>query len=113
MCGLRQVVSHQEKQEKERKKNSVKNEIREIQLSCTIADNDLNVKSKKGKEFLEEGSKIKCVIQLKGRQRSMPEQGELILLKYADVLSEVGSPESLPKLEGSRWLMIMKPKKKN
>jgi translation initiation factor IF-3 len=101
----------QEKLEKERKKNSTKVEIKEIQLSCTIADNDLNTKSKKAKEFLEEANKVKCVIQLKGRQKGMPEQGELVMLKFAEILAEVGAPEALPKLEGSRWIMMIKPKK--
>src|SRR5579864_5794669 len=89
-----------EKAEKEKKKNSVKNETKEIQLSCTIAVNDLNTKSKKAIEFLEEGDKVKCVVQLKGRQKAMPEQGELVLLKFAEALSEIGQPEFLPKLEG-------------
>jgi translation initiation factor IF-3 len=102
-----------EKSEKEKKKSNIRNEVREIQLSCTIAVNDINTKSKKAKEFLEDGDKVKCVIQLKGRQKSMPEQGELVLLKFAEILAEVGQPEFLPKLEGGRWLMLMKPKKKS
>jgi translation initiation factor IF-3 len=102
---------HQEKLEKERKRNSTKVEIKEIQLSCTIADNDLNTKAKKGKEFLEDENKVKCVIQLKGRQKGMPEQGELVMLKFAQILSDVGTPESMPKLDGSRWIMMLKPKK--
>ena len=80
-------------------------------MSCSIADNDLNTKSKKAKEFLEDGNKVKCVVQLKGRQKAMPEQGEIVMLKFANILSSVGSPESLPKLDGGKWLMILKPKK--
>ena len=49
---------------------------------------------------------------LKGRQKAMPERGELVMLKFAEILGEVGSPEALPKLDGSRWLMTMKPKSK-
>jgi translation initiation factor IF-3 len=103
---------NQEKLEKERKKNSSKVEIKEIQLSCTISDNDLNTKAKKAKEFLEDDNKVKCVIQLKGRQKGMPEQGELVMLKFADILLEFGSPEAMPKLESSKWLMMLKPKSK-
>jgi translation initiation factor IF-3 len=101
-----------ERSEKEKRKNTSKNETKEIQLSCTIASNDLNTKSKKALEFLEDGSKVKCVVQLKGRQKAMPEQGELVLLKFAEILSDIGQLEFLPKLEGGRWLMIIKPKKK-
>jgi translation initiation factor IF-3 len=102
---------NQEKQEKERRKNSSKNETREIQLSVSIADNDLNTKAKKAKEFLLSDNKVKCVIQLKGRQKAMPEQGELVMLKFANTLADVGTPESMPKLDGGRWIMILKSKK--
>ena len=101
-----------EKAEKERKKNTTKVEIKEIQLSCEIADHDLITKSRKGEEFLMEGDKIKCVISLKGRQKAMPERGELVMLRFAEILTDVGTLEALPKLEGSRWIMTLKPKKK-
>ena len=102
-----------EKAEKEKKRNTIKSVTKEIQLSPEISENDLNTKIRKGKEFLEEGNKIKCVLQLKGRQKAMPERGEVVLLKYALGLDDVGSPENLPRLEGGgKWLMIMKPKKK-
>ena len=103
---------NQEKIERERRKNSAKTEIKEIQLSCTISDNDLTTKSRKAKEFLEDDNKVKCVIQLKGRQKGMPEQGQLVMLKFADILLQVGIPESMPRLDGSRWIMIMKPSMK-
>lgn len=99
-----------EKAEKLKKKNSHRSELKEIQLSATIADNDLLTKSRKANEFLSEGNKVKCVLQLKGRQKAMPEQGELVLLKFAQSC-ESGIPENMPKLEGGRWLMILKPKK--
>jgi translation initiation factor IF-3 len=105
-------IYDQEKAEREKKKNAVKNEIREIQLSCEIADHDLETKARKAHEFLEEGDKVKCVIMLKGRQKAMPERGELVMLKFAESLSEIGAPEALPKLDGERWLMTMKPKSK-
>jgi len=100
-----------DKAEKEKKRASAKNELKEIQLSCEIADHDLQTKSRKGAEFLENGDKIKCVIQLKGRQKAMPERGEIVMLKFADILSEFGMPEMMPKMDGSRWIMIIKPKK--
>ena len=102
-----------EKKEKEKKKNTVKVVIKEIQLSTEISENDLNTKARKGREFLEEGNKIKCVIQLKGRQKATPERGQIVMLKFASSLEDVGTAENLPKLEGSRWLMMMKAKKKS
>lgn len=101
-----------EKAEKEKKRNSSKTVMKEIQLSPNIGENDLLTKAKKAKEFLEDQDKVKCVITLKGRQKSMPAAGELVMLKFADTLSEFGLPEALPKMDGNKWLMILKPKKK-
>jgi translation initiation factor IF-3 len=98
-----------EKAEKEKKKNSVKSIIKEIQLSPEISDNDLNTKAKKGLEFLEDGNKIKVVLQLKGRQKATPERGELTMLKFARAVESNGVLEALPKLEGGKWLMMVKP----
>jgi len=101
-----------EKQEKERKKNSQKSDLREMQLSCEIGDHDILTKSKKTRELLTKGDKVKVVIQLKGRQTSMPQRGELVMLKFAQILEEVGTPESMPKLDANKWIMTLKPKKK-
>jgi translation initiation factor IF-3 len=101
-----------EKSEKEKKKNSVKSVTKEIQLSPEISDNDLCTKSRKSKEFLEDGNKVKVVLQLKGRQKATPERGQIVMLKFFTLVEELGVAESLPKLEGSKWHMMIKPKKK-
>jgi translation initiation factor IF-3 len=98
-----------EKAEKEKKRNSVKSITKEIQLSPEISDNDLNTKAKKGLEFLEDGNKIKVVLQLKGRQKATPERGELTMLKFARAIESSGTLESFPKLESGKWLMMVKP----
>lgn len=102
-----------EKAEKERKKNSVKSVLKEIQLSPEIAENDLKVKSKKATEFLQNGDKVKCYLILKGRQRANPERGELTMLRFATLVEEYGTLESMPSLQGNRFNMIIKPKKKS
>lgn len=104
---------HLEKAEKEKKKNSIKSITKEVQLSPGISDNDLNTKARKGKEFLQAGDKVKCVIQLRGRQKGTPQVGEIVMLKFASILDEFGIPEALPKLEGGKWFMLLKPRKKN
>lgn len=101
-----------EKAEKDKKKNAAKSITKEIQLSPEISDHDLGTKGRKGREFLEEGNKVKVVLQLKGRQKGAPERGEIVMLKFFQLLEEVGSAESLPKLESSRWFMMIKPKKR-
>lgn len=102
-----------EKLLKEQKKNAIKSELKEIKLSCEISDHDLEIKAKKGREFLQDNDKVKCVIQLRGRQKGNPDRGQLVMLKFATLLEEFGTPENVPKLESSKWLMILKPKKKN
>lgn len=101
-----------EKLEKEKKKNSNKSQLKEIQLSVNISDHDLETKAKKGREFLRDGDKVKVVISLKGRQKASPERGEIVMLKFAQSVEEFGVPEALPKLESGKWLMMMKTKKK-
>jgi len=102
-----------EKSEKEKKRNSVKSSLKEIQLSVNISDHDLETKSKKGREFLKDGDKVKVVISLKGREKANPERGELVMLKYAQSVEEFGIPENMPKFEGGKWLMLIKTKKKS
>jgi translation initiation factor IF-3 len=106
-------VYWRKKIKKEQKKNSIKSELKEIKLSCNISDHDLEIKARKGREFLLDNDKVKCVIQLKGRQKGNPDRGQLVMLKFATMLDEFGIAENIPKLESSKWLMILKPKKKN
>ena len=101
-----------EKAEKEKKKNTIKSELKEIQLSCEIAINDLLTKSRKAKEFIDDGDKVRCVIQLRGRQKSKPERGESVMNKFYEMIEDVGQLETPLKLENDKWSMIIKAKKK-
>lgn len=100
------------KKEKDNKKSQKVSQLKEIGLTPDIGDHDLETKSRKGKEFLERGDKVKVVLLFKGRAIVFKERGELIMLKFADILKEVGAPEALPKLEGKRMFMIIRPTKK-
>ena len=105
-------IYQQDKLERERKKNAPKNEIKEIQLSVNIGENDFSTMLKRAIGFLKEGAKIKCVLSMKGRQKARPELGEITILKFITELDEFGTPEAFPKMENWRWLTIIKPKKK-
>jgi translation initiation factor IF-3 len=104
-------IYNQEKKKKEMEKNAPKNETKELSFGVFIADHDLQIKAKKAIEFLSGGSKVKCSLLLKSRQKATPEKGELVLLKFSQLVEEYGSLESLPKLEGSKWFCLIKPKK--
>ena len=109
----KKFLYEQEKAEKEKKKLANKSQLKEIQLSVNISDHDLETKSKKGREFLKNGDKVKVVISLKGRQKANPGRGELVMLKFATSVEEFGTPESMPNLESGKWIMMIKVKKKN
>ena len=100
------------KQEQAKKENKgSKSELKEILLSPFIGDHDLNVKIRKAKEFLEDGHKVKLNLPLKSREKAKPEVGELVVLKFLDAVKELGTPETMPKYENSKWFCLIKQKK--
>ena len=101
----------QKKKEKERKANSSKVVIKEIRLSPQTDDHDFEFKLNHAKRFLKEGNKVKVGVFFRGRSIVYKEQGEAQLLKFAEALMDYGKPESMPKLEGKRMLIIITPKK--
>jgi translation initiation factor IF-3 len=102
------------KKEKETKARSAKNILKEIRFGPNTDEHDFNFKVKHAIRFLEEGAKIKAFVHFKGRSIAYKEQGEIILLKFAQELADYGKVELMPKLEGNRMFlhMIPLPKKK-
>ncbi|MBR5298443.1 MAG: translation initiation factor IF-3, partial [Parabacteroides sp.] len=74
-------------------------------------DHDYNFKLKHAKGFLEEGSKVKAYVFFKGRSILFKEQGEVLLLRFANDLEDYGKVEQLPVLEGKRMIIMLSPKK--
>lgn len=98
------------RKEKEMKAKSKSAEVKEIRFTPGTDDHDFDFKSKHAENFLKEGNKVKAYVQFKGRAIMFKERGELLLLKFAERLAEVGQPEALPKMEGKRMLIIFAPK---
>jgi translation initiation factor IF-3 len=98
------------RKEKEMKAKSKSAEVKEIRFTPGTDDHDFDFKSKHAESFLKEGNKVKAYVQFKGRAIMFKERGELLLLKFAERLAEVGQPEALPKMEGKRMLIIFAPK---
>ncbi|MDX2045233.1 MAG: translation initiation factor IF-3 [Chitinophagaceae bacterium] len=98
------------KKEKEQKAKSKSAEVKEIRFTPNTDDHDFDFKSRHAESFLKDGNKVKAYVQFKGRAIMFKERGELLLLKFAERLAEVGQPESLPKLEGKRMMMVVSPK---
>jgi translation initiation factor IF-3 len=98
------------KKEKEMKAKAKTTEMKEIRFTPNTDDHDFDFKSKHAESFLKEGNKVKAYVQFKGRAIMFKDRGELLLLKFADRLKDVGQLESMPKLEGKRMLAIFTPK---
>ena len=98
------------KKEKEMKAKSKVSEVKEIRFTPNTDDHDFDFKAKHAENFLKDGNKVKAYVQFKGRAIQFKERGELVLLKFAERLAEVGQPEALPKLEGKRMFLMLTPK---
>jgi translation initiation factor IF-3 len=102
----------QKKKQKEIKAKAAKVVVKELRLSPNTDEHDFNFKLRHALKFLEEGAKVKIDVFFKGRSIVYKEQGEIILLKFADAIIEAGKIEQMPRLEGKRMIMIIAPKKK-
>lgn len=112
IIGYNKFLYEKKKKDKEQKAKAKQSEIKEIRFTPNTGDHDFDFKSSHAEKFLQEGDKVKCYVQFKGRAIMFQERGELLLLKFAERLAEVGSLESMPKMEGRRMIAIFTPKKK-
>lgn len=102
----------QKKKQKEIKAKSVKVVVKEIRFGPNTDDHDFQFKLRHAEKFLIEGSKVKAFVFFRGRSILFKEQGEILLLKFAQALEEVGKVDQMPTLEGKRMTMFISPKKK-
>lgn len=101
----------QKKRQKEMKAKQVKIEVKEIRFGPQTDDHDYDFKLKHAKGFLSEGDKVKAYVFFRGRSILFKEQGEVLLLRFANDLEEYGKVEAMPVLEGKRMTMFIAPKK--
>jgi translation initiation factor IF-3 len=102
----------QKKKQKEMKAKTVKVVVKEIRFGPQTDEHDFNFKLRHAENFLKDGAKVKAFVFFKGRSILFKEQGEILLLKLATGLEDIGVVEQLPKLEGKRMTMYISPKKK-
>ena len=112
IIDYKKFLYDQKKKQKAIKANAVKTVIKEIRFGPNTEEHDLNFKTKHAMKFLEEGSKVKAFVFFRGRSIVFKDQGEILLLKFAQALEEYGVVEQMPKLEGKRMTMFIAPKKK-
>ena len=112
VMDYQKFLYEQKRKEKEQKAKSVKVVVKEIRLGPQTDDHDFEFKTNHAIRFLKEGSKVKVGVIFKGRSIVYKDQGELILLKFAQAVEEFGKPEQMPKLEGKRMFIVINPIKK-
>lgn len=111
VIDYQKFLYQQRKRQKEQKAKSVKVVVKEIRFGPQTDDHDYDFKLRHAKEFLEEGSKVKAYVFFKGRSILFKEQGEVLLLRFANDLENYGKVEQLPVLEGKRMIIMISPKK--
>jgi len=112
IIDYKKFLYEQKKKQKEIKAKTAKVVVKEIRLGPNTDDHDFNFKLKHAEKFLQDGAKVKVDVFFRGRSIVYKDKGEIILLKFAQALEEIGKVERLPKLEGKRMIMIITPKKK-
>jgi len=112
IIDYQKYLYQQKKKQKEMKAKTVKTVVKEIRFGPNTDDHDYNFKLKHAINFLESGDKVKAFVFFKGRSIVYKEQGEILLLRFAQDLEEYGKVDQLPKLEGKRMIMFLTPKPK-
>ena len=98
------------KKERENRKNQKVVNIKEVRLGLGIGEHDFQVKVKGALKFLKDGDKVKVTVRFGGREMNHTEDGEVLIDRFADAVSELGIMEKRPKLEGKRMSVIINPK---
>jgi len=110
VMDYQKFLYEQKKKQKDIKAKSAKVIIKEIRLGPQTDEHDFTFKTNHAIKFLKEGCKVKVDVFFKGRSIVYKEQGEIILLKFAQAVEEYGKPEQMPKLEGKRMIIVINPK---
>ncbi|MBM3185840.1 MAG: translation initiation factor IF-3 [Bacteroidetes bacterium] len=112
IMDYKKFLYNQKRKQKELKAKQSKVVVKEIRFGPNTDDHDFNFKLAHAKKFLEEGSKVKAYVFFRGRTIVFKDRGEILLLKFAQELAEVGVVEQLPKLEGKKMILMINSKKK-
>ena len=112
IMDYKKFLYNQKRKQKELKAKQSKIVVKDIRFGPNTDDHDFNFKLAHAKKFLEEGSKVKAYVFFRGRTIVFKDRGEILLLKFAQELAEVGVVEQLPKLEGKKMILMINSKKK-
>jgi translation initiation factor IF-3 len=112
IIDYKKFIYDQKKRQKAIKSKAQKVVIKELRFGPNTGDHDFDFKLKHARGFLEDGSKVRAFVFFRGRTIIFKDQGQILLLKLAQALEDIGVVEHMPKLEGKKMIMIIAPKKK-
>lgn len=108
ICNYEKMLYELKKSEKKNKHNS--KPLKEIQLTVNIAKHDLETKANNARKFLEDGSRVKVVLSMKGRELTRRDDNKRSILEFIVMLEDIAVPESVPRDEGNRTIVVLKKK---
>lgn len=111
ILDYKKFLFEQKKKQKELKSKATKIVVKEIRFGPNTDDHDFEFKLKHAQQFLEQGAKVRAFVFFRGRSIVYKDQGEILLLKFANELEELAKVEMLPKMEGKKMFIILAPKK--
>ena len=111
IMDYKKFLYEQKKREKQMKSKATKVVVKEIRFGPQTDEHDYAFKKKHAEKFLKDGAKLKAFVFFKGRSIIFKEQGQILLLRLAQDLEELGTVEQMPQLEGKRMIMFIQPKK--
>ncbi len=112
IIDYQKFLYQQKRKAKELKARATKVVVKEIRFGPNTDDHDYNFKLKHAQNFLQEGAKVKAYVFFRGREIVFKDQGEILLLRFAQDLEELAKVEQMPRLEGKRMILILAPKPK-
>ena len=112
IIDYKKFIYDQKKKQKAIKSKAQKVVIKELRFGPNTGEHDFDFKLKHAKSFLEDGSKVKAFEFFRGRSIIFKEKGQILLLRLAQALEDIGVVETMPKLDGKKMIMIIAPKKK-
>lgn len=112
LIDYNKFLYEKKRRERDMKAKAKQSEVKEIRFTPNTDEHDFEFKAKHAQKFLEDGHKVKCFVQFRGRSILFQERGQLLLLKFAERLADYGALESMPKMEGRRMFAMLSPKRK-
>ena len=112
VIDYKKFIYDQKKKQRAIKSKAQKVVIKELRFGPNTGEHDFDFKLKHARSFLADGSKVKAFVFFRGRTIIFKDKGQILLLRLAQALEDVGVVENMPKLEGKKMIMIIAPKKK-